>query len=123
MELWTNGKINKLLVEGHSIQQRLYTAKQSSHTDSRLACSFSNLIFQGKTKAAICLITENNRGCVLLPDDLVSPETPDSPTVLESLKSEHPPVQPCVADAVISLRSDPLAMHPVIYEGLDTHCI
>ena len=129
LKLWKDGKIDELLFEGRSIQQRLHianrshTAKRSPDKDSCLACSFAKLMIQGKTKDAICLITENNRGRILLPDDVLSPGTPDSPTVLEALKSKHPPAQPRVDDAVSSLGSDPPAVHPIIYEGIDAHLI
>ena len=80
-------------------------------------------MIQGKTKAAIRLITENNRGRIPLRDDLVSPETPDSSTILETLKSKHPLAQPCVDDAVSFLGTDPPVVHPTVYEGLDAHRI
>ena len=108
LKLWKDGKIDELLFEGRSIQQRLHianrshTAKRSPDKDSRLARSFANLMFQGKTKDAIRLITENNRGRILLPDDVLSPGTPDSPTVFEALKSKHLPAQPRVDDAISS---------------------
>ena len=81
------------------------------------------LMIQGKIRAAIRLIIENNRGHILSPDDVVFPETPNSPTVLEALKSKHKPPQPCVEDAVAFSGSDPPAVHPIIYEGLDAHRI
>ena len=68
MDLWKEGKIEELLFEGGSIQQRLFTIRRSTNQETKLACSFSNLMFYGNTEAAIRLVTENNKGWVLLPD-------------------------------------------------------
>ena len=80
-------------------------------------------MFQGNTKAAIHLITENNKGRVLLPSDLVSPGDPASSSVLDALKSKHPTAQPLSCDAIYSPDSPPPNVHPVIFEELDTQCI
>ena len=44
LELWKEGKIEDLLFEGRSIQQRLHTAKRSTDTESELSLSFSSFM-------------------------------------------------------------------------------
>ena len=92
------------MFEGRSIQQRLRTAKWPSNMDSWLACSFANFMIQGKTKAAIRLITENNRGCILSPDVIVSPETPNSPIVLPCPQIFMKVLMPIASDLLLSMQ-------------------
>ena len=87
MVCWKQGKIDELLFEGHSIEQRLCTSRRSSNRECRLAHASFVLMLQGNSKANIPLITKNSKERVLLPGDPVSPENPDSPTVLEALKN------------------------------------
>ena len=44
--------------------------------------------------AAICLLTDSDSGRVLQVDDTVNSGLADTPSVLEVLKSKHPPLQP-----------------------------
>ena len=77
-------------MEGRSIQQRLYSQSLKPRAESRLSQLFTNLMFQGNTKAAICLLNENGGGEVLKLDEVMS----DGRTVLEFLKSKHPSPHP-----------------------------
>ena len=117
LELWVEGQIGELLLEGHSIQQHLYSQSLKPRAESKLAHSFANLMFQGNTKAAICLLTENGRGEVLRLDELTS----DGKTVLEVLKSKHPPPQLCSASTLLHPDLGPLVIHPVAYRAIDAH--
>ena len=81
--------------------------------------SFTDLMFQGNTKAAIRLLTNNCRGKVLRLEDIAT----DGQTVLETLRGKHPSSQPCSVDALITSDADPSTVHPVVYEAIDAHCI
>ena len=120
---WKEGKIEELLLEGCSIPQRLLNIRSSVTQEFKLAHSFSNLMLKGKTKAPVHLITENNKGWILLPGDSAHPENPDSPIVLESLRSKHPPAQPCASGAIASPSCPSLTIHLVVFEGPDVQCI
>ncbi len=63
LEEWCKGKIDDLLIEGRAIQHRLpkWTAK-SCDKDEVMARSFSKLMFQGKTKSALQLLTQHDKG-------------------------------------------------------------
>ena len=60
---WLEGDINKLVIEGRTLQQRL--PKTHPHNDNRVAHTFSQLMFQGKTKAALQLLSQQGKGGVL----------------------------------------------------------
>ncbi len=56
--------LEDLLLEGRTIQQRI--PKQNPDiSEKNLSRSFANLMFEGNTKAAICLLTEDSKGGVL----------------------------------------------------------
>ena len=108
-------------MEGRSIQQHLHSQslKLKPRAESKLARLFTNLMFQGNTKAAIRLLTENGQGEVLKLDEVAS----DGRTVLEILKSKHPSPHPCSASALLHPDLDPPEIHPVAYEAIDARCI
>ena len=80
------GRTDELLLEGKLIQQRLSRLTQNQKTSLKVPHAFSKLKFQGKTKDALCLLSENNSGVVLHRDELVPSHDHDSWTVLEVLK-------------------------------------
>ena len=104
---------------GRSIQQRLYSHRLNRQMDSKLVCSFTDLMFRGNTKGAIRLLTNKGQGKVLRLEDIAT----DGQTVLETLRGKHPSSQPCSVDALITSDADPSTVHPVIYEAIDAHCI
>ncbi len=61
LTLWREGNLNDLVIEGRAIQRRL-TKQHPSREVQQLARSFANLMFVGNTKAALRLITEQNKG-------------------------------------------------------------
>ena len=108
MKLWQDREFAELLAEGRAIQQRLYSHSRKPSVD--LTRSFTNLMFQGRTKDAMQLITEKNNGCVMKLDDCVSPDIPGSP-VLDVLKDKHPLPQPCSVTSLISPDLNPPSRH------------
>ena len=63
--------------------------------------SFANLMFVGKTKAALDLLSQAQKGGVLHLNDPSDPNNPDSPTVGDILKSKHPQGQYAHAECII----------------------
>ena len=62
--------------------------------------SFANLMFQGKTKAALHLLSEQSKGGVLHLVDPIETENGQR-KVRDILLEKHPPSQPVHNDAVI----------------------
>ena len=118
--VWKEGSLNDLTLEGRTIQSRLpkfnpSTAKQN------LSRSFANLMFVGKTKAALDLLSQAQKGGVLHLNDPSDPNNPDSPTVREVLKSKHPQGQYAHAECIIP--STPPDVHPVVFDSIDANAI
>ena len=78
MELWNDGKINKLLKEGQNIQKKLLSSKSRSPEDN--ARIFSELMFKGKINAALKFLSEESDHGILLTND----------EELDELKRKHP---------------------------------
>lgn len=117
MRLWEDGSIPELLKEGRTIQKRLHRTRPP-HQDNQLACSFSKLMFEGKTHAALQLLSDKGNRGVLHLDNLVPMEPT---TVMDVLSSKHPLGQPASHDAVIP--GAPLEVHPVIFNSIDATVI
>ena len=81
-------------------------------------------MFQGKTKAALRLITEQNMGSVLhLDSSLGSGTEHASCTVRDALLSKHPPGQPVSTNALYNTTTGPPAVHPIVFEAIDATTI
>ena len=74
-------------------------------------------MFQDKTKAALCLLSEQSKGGVLHLDDSVETENGQRRVLLE----KHPPNQPVHHDALIN--DDNPDVHLVLFEFLDAAVI
>ena len=91
LRAWHSGDFNGLLTEGRVIQNHL-NDRSLKRESSNLAANFSKLMMQGKTKAALRLLSDEGRGQVLSVQTKIDPHDPLSPTVLDSLKEKHPPL-------------------------------
>ena len=90
LKLWKAGDLASLIKEGRTLQQRLpkfFNMQQDEH----LARSFANLMFKGKTHAALDLLANNGKVGVLRLDDPSNPSDTNLPSVREVLQSKHPP--------------------------------
>ena len=123
LSLWKEGKIEELLFEGRSLQQRLPKLPSTGSQGENLSRTFSNLVFQGKIKQAIQILSDMSRGRVLHVNDQVSPSDPLSPSVLSVLKSKHPTSQPCSLSSLIQNENDPPSFHPIVFDQIDANCI
>ena len=123
---WTEADINSLILEGRQLQNRLPQWKihrKSTAEKEGTARSFANLMFKGKTEAALKLLSQKGRGRVLQATQLVDITNPNSPTVLDSLKSKHPPAQPAISNALPLESPEPPQIHPVIFDSIDASTI
>ena len=114
LEQWHRGDVEALMVECRSIQQQLNrtTSNYTSKTDGKLACIFEELMFEGKVKATLRLITQNNNSGALHLDMEIKDE----------LVSKHPSRQPAVPDAILTNNTRP-DIHPVVFNAIDGNVI
>ena len=116
LSLWLEGKIEDLAVESRAIQSRLPKLSAST-SDAQMARSFANLMFAGKTSAAIKLITRYKRGGLLQLDVPVDSADPGR-LVRDVLMDKHPPAQPLRQDCLITRAPGSSPFHPVVFDAL-----
>ena len=119
LKTWLDGDLHQLLREGRTLQQRIPVSSHKMNHD-RLARSFANLMFQGKTNAALCLLCDQDKGRVLHLDDHIESNDEQS-KVRDILADRHPPSQPPYPDNIVS--DDPLDIHFVLFESLNAAMI
>lgn len=90
---------------------------------NNLARTFTNLMFKGKTGAALELLSQRGKGSVLNANDPVSSSDSDSHMVLDILKMKHPHAQPATPEATPFGCSEAPHVHPVIFDQIDAHSI
>lgn len=123
LQSWSEGDLNNLLLEGRTLQKRLPKPNSSKSGDANLSRTFSNLMFQGKTSAALQLLTQNGNSGVLHVDDPADRSDPESRSVLDVLKFKHPQAQPASPDAVLLNSSEVPQIHPVIFDQITASSI
>ena len=75
--------------------------RSKSPKDSNLARSFANLMFKGKCKAALDLLSNEEKGGILNLKDPTDPNDPTSQTVKESLLNKHPQGQEAQPNCIL----------------------
>ena len=118
MALWLGGDLNELVKEGRVIQDRLTrqharNKSQISEFNQNISKSFTKLMFEGKTGAAISLLSEYGRSSLLHPSDV----TDNGRSIYDILKDKHPAAAPLNEDSII--RGSPPDSHPVIFDSID----
>jgi len=92
LQLWAEGNLHELMLEGRAIQQRPCNGckQQDDKTlsEGRFANSFAKLMFAGNTKAALNLLSDHPRGKCLLLDELIDTT---GKTLRDILMDKHPP--------------------------------
>ena len=123
LDSWVDGDINNLIQEGRALQARLPKPCFSTKNVNKLERTFSNLMFKGKTSAALQLLSQKGKGGVLHVNDPTNSSDPNSQTVLETLKAKHPLAQPSSFEAIPMAYADAPDVHPVIFEQIDASSI
>ena len=103
-------------LRGELYKKRIPTSHPADGS-AHLAHSFTNLMFQGKTKSAIRLLTEGSKGGVLHLNDKVDGQR----TVREILVDKHPAGQPTHPEALIE--DEPAEVHLALFEAIDASMI
>ena len=115
LKLWQDGQLAELLDEGETIQNRLHFCHRSQPVAKDKTKSFTRLMSEGKVKAAL-LENESSNGPLLLLQVLAD----RNETVLDILKSKHPPPHPVSEDAINPVTAGAHEPHPVLFERIDS---
>ena len=119
MKIWKDGDLAALVRERRTIQLRLPKVRRATTAnENRLPRTFANLMFKGKTHAALDLLANSGKGGVLRLDQ---PANSDSMTVREILVSKHPTGQPASPNSI--LQGPPPEIHPIVFDSIDARLI
>ena len=116
LQLWKDGNLSNLLSEGRCIQRRLQGSKRGKNEHDKLASTFSKLMRKGKVKAALRLLT-NQEGMILNVNSPLNKEGGNDRTVLDELKTKHPPKGPVCKEALLEDCGN--EFHPIIFDSID----
>ena len=127
MVAWKEGRLQDLLVEGRTIQNRLPKRGASPlpgnlNSSTTPAREFTKLMFEGKCGAAIKLLSGDTSNCVLNGDDII-PSGDQELRVCDILANKHPLGQPATEDALINPEEPPQPTHPVLFDRIDADSI
>ena len=111
---------NEDLEKARAIQNRL-PKQEPKCSEQQLARSFAKLMFQGKTQAALQLLTDKRKGQVLHLHDTVKNGNSTLTTVKDVLKSKHPPGQDFSPEC--THQGIPPEVHPIIFDSIDASMI
>ena len=100
--------------EGRTIQLHLPLSRPLNHTqEQRQARTFAHLMFQGKVRAALRLVSDQCSSGVLNIDQEV-----DGTPVLDLLKSKHPPAQQTSSATLLPPNDRSPETHPILFEAI-----
>ena len=105
LKLWTEGDLEGLLQEGRTIQQRLLRSHHTTRNEQQCARSFTKLMMEGRVRAALRMLSEQEGGPPLALDEEIEVNGV-AQSVRDLLKQKHPegPAAPSVLSAVDRIR-------------------
>ena len=122
--LWEKGEIAELLKEGRVIQRSLQNSAPSRNAgeEAKVAHKFSDMMMEGKVRAALQLLTKEAGSAPLRLDDVVEG---CGKTVREILKEKHPHPESPHPDVILSpdtatANND---FHPVLFDSITAEAI
>ena len=105
---WKDGQIEKLLVEGKTIQERLFKDNVKNQSSNRKATLFARFMENGKVNKALKLLENSEKGGIL----------PLTEETFEMLLEKHPKASEASNDILIE--EEVQNVHPVIYDSIDS---
>ena len=108
---WKDGHIEKLLVEGKTIQERLFKESTKNQSSDRKATLFARFMEDGKVNKALKLLERSNKGGIL----------PLTEETFEVLLEKHPKASEASNDILI--QEEVQKVHPVIYDSIDSEMV
>ena len=104
-------EIEKLLVEGKTIQERLFKDSTKNQSSERKATLFARFMVDGKVNKALNLLESSNKGGIL----------PLTDETFEVLLEKYPKASEAPNDILIE--EEVQNVHPVIYDSIDSEMV
>ena len=113
LKLWSEGKLNNLVHEGHTIQRQLARSQQSRQNDDQTARLFAKLMMEGKVRAALRLVTQANGSGPLRLNKLANPND----------RSSTQTVRDVLLSTIVSPETAPAETHPIRFDEINGQTI
>ena len=118
LKTWSKGDLDLLLHKGRTIQrQQTFGSNRANTPDGKIVQQFAKFMLEGKVRAALQLVTEQERGGLLPLDSVVSSHCSTSKTVCDVLREKHPSAQPPSPSAIYDFSEPIIEPHPVQFEN------
>ena len=122
LNLWKEGDIANLLIEGRALQKSLVNFQPSHRdtTDDALTVRrFSKLMMEGRVRAALKLLSDDAHTGLLRLDETIDTS---GKTVRDVLDDKHPDPKPVHPEAVLGDADDD-SFHPAIFDNITAESI
>ena len=121
--LWEKGDIAELLKEGKAIQRSLKasSSRRDAKDDATTARKFSQLMMEGRVRAALQLLTNESRSGLLSLEEVVSDGS--GRTVRDVLEEKHPDPEPAHADTILNEQMTSVDFHPILFDNITAEII
>ena len=119
MQLWKNGNINELVIEGRVIQEHLESGGSAKRQDESVLRGFTRLMLLGNVRGALRVLSTSTRTGVLSLNETIVDSDGSQKTVRDVLMDKHPAPGPVVRDALLHVDHDLSAnAHEVLFERI-----
>ena len=113
LKTWSKEDLDLLLHKGHMIQRQL------TFGSNRACATVRQVHVRRKVRAALWLVTEQERGGLLPLDSVVSSHCSTSKTVCDVLQEKHPSAQPPSPSAIYDFSEPIIEPHPVQFDQIN----
>ena len=122
LSLWKEGNIAELLREGRATQGPLKSRRSpvDMNNNANKVRKFSKLMTGGKIRAALRLLSTENRSGPLRLDDIVDES---GKSVRDILEEKHPDPQPIHPDAILDTATVDNNYHPILFDNITPEMI
>ena len=121
--LWEKGDIAELLREGKAIQRSLkaMSSRRDAKEDAITARNFTQLMMEGRVRAALQLLTSETRSCILSLEEVIGDGS--GRTVRDVLEEKQPHPEPAHADTILNERMTSVNFHPILFDNITAEVI
>ena len=122
LNLWQKGDIFNLLKEGRALQKSLVTSippKRDTADDALTAHKFSNMMMEGRVRAALKFLSGDSHTGLLNLDQTIDVS---GKTVRDILEDKHPDSEPVHPEALLDDAGDD-NFHPAIFDNITADSI
>ena len=123
MDLWKEGNLDDILLEGRCIQRHLPRPGKGRGKTQPLAKTFQKLMSSGKVNKALRCLSRNLSGGVLAMDDFIQDSSNGSThrTTRDILVEKYPPGKPAQPNYL--LQDVPVPTNNILFENLTAELI